>query len=76
MDGRGSQRRILYFSAGGTWLMTVLPSSESDAKIHASAADHATAKTEVSWSSKALTRPSASPSGFSGSSASTAGGAD
>ena len=35
----GAQSRILYFSDGGTWLTTTLPSSEREAKIHASAAD-------------------------------------
>jgi hypothetical protein len=34
--------RILYFSGGGTWCATTRPSYDSAAKIHASAALHAT----------------------------------
>ena len=44
-------KRILYFSAGGTWLIMHLPSSESEAKTHASAADHTRPKTDCSCSS-------------------------
>ena len=43
-------------------MMMARPSRESDAKIHASAADHARPKIDWSCSSKALTSPSASES--------------
>ena len=51
-------RRILYFSAAGTWHTTTFPAKESDACTHASRADHTAATTESSWSSMARTHAS------------------